>query len=412
MEPLLYVGIVHCFFTATFLLSKRDGSVSSSSVHDRVLAPWMVAMALPLLSGALVQDFPQFSMPILRDNLIYPLTFGPFMWLYVGTLTGHISKFQRKHLLHFLPFALLSLFQIATGWQPNPPNPEAVVFSRDIRLVGLANLVLFLAYGTAVLWRLHGHDRDILAHFSELSNRITLGWLRWLIVGLSTVFLLLFLASAFSWPALLGFHLMAQIAAILVLSFFGIKQTQVFPCIVDENDRSDPNPQVVMSVGTENEVQNMTSIYATRTDAAQTQINDPAWRDDQNADPAQKIRYARSGLSQERADRIAKRLNQFMCEKKPYLDPELTIEKLAKQMGVVRHHLTQVISERHDMNFYLFVNDYRIQSIKQVLNDPKRVDETLLDIAHSYGFNSKSTFNTAFKRLTGTTPSKFRIQAA
>lgn len=97
-----------------------------------------------------------------------------------------------------------------------------------------------------------------------------------------------------------------------------------------------------------------------------------------------------------------------MRSDRPYLDPDLTIETVARRIGVPRHHLTEVINERHEKNFYLFVNQYRIEEAQQALKDPSQAGRTVLDIAYASGFNSKSPFNSAFKKLTGMTPSQYR----
>jgi AraC-like DNA-binding protein len=371
MEHLLVVGSVHALFTALFLMTKR-----ARNLNDVVLATWMVFMALPFIAGATAQAWPEKHIPILRADLIYPLTYGPFMWLYVGALTGDVVRITRRHLLHFLPFAAVSIFQLLTGWALDPPNPQSATFSTSIRVVGAVNLVVLLGYSAAVFWRLARHDRQVLGHFSNLPNHITLGWLRWMTAGMTGVFLLMFLAAFLSIPSLLVFHLIALVASILILSFFGLRQDQVFDA-ADHPGKTLHSPDVIGSPASSG--------------------ND-------------KPRYDRSGLTPDRAQVIAERLERFMRTKQPYLDADLTIEALAKHMAVPRHHLTEVVNEHHQKNFYLFVNEFRIQAVKQALKDPARTNETLLDIAFACGFNSKSPFNTAFKQLTGVTPSQYRRQ--
>lgn len=370
MEHLLIVGSVQAFFTAFFLMTKRP-----RALNDTVLAVWMIFIALPLIAGATAQAWPDKYIPILRADLIYPLTYGPFMWLYVGVLTGDITQITRRQLVHFLPFAIVSLAQLVTGWAPAPPNPEIATFGTSIRVVGAVNLAVLLAYTAAVFWRLARHDREVLEHFSDLPNHVTLGWLRWMTAGMTGVFLLLFLAAFLSMPSLLGAHLAALVASIMMLSFFGLQQGQVFNTSVQPDDIS-PSDEAPQSSTTS----------------------------------TSKPRYDRSGLTADRADAIAARLEKFMRERQPYLDPDLTIETLAKRTAVPRHHLTEVISVQHQKNFYFFINEFRIQAVKQALKDPARSGETLLEIAYASGFNSKSPFNTAFKQLTGLTPSQYRRQ--
>ena len=71
-------------------------------------------------------------------------------------------------------------------------------------------------------------------------------------------------------------------------------------------------------------------------------------------------------------------------------------------------YLTQIFSEQLNKNFYLYINVYRIHQVKALLNDPANKDMTLLDIAYESGFNSKSTFNAIFKKITNMTPTQYR----
>ncbi len=384
MEYLLLVGIVQAIFTTVFLVSKRERALS-----DKILAVWMVFIALPLIGGAVIRLWPEIHFPILRSDLIYPLTYGPFMWLYVRALTGEVSGFAQRELVHFLPFVAVSLFQLSTGWAPVPPNPEMGSFDTATRIVGAINLASMLSYSAVVALRLRQHGKEVVRHFSNLSNRVTLAWLCWLTAGISTVFLLLFLASVLSLPDLLRIHLPAQIIIILALSFFGLRQVQVFDRRQEfPMDRADQDRSLIEGVPRQ--------VF-------------PELSEIQTPEEV-KERYSRSGLTEERAEKISRKLDAYMETERPYLSPDLTIAELGKRMGVSRHHLTEVISTRHKKNFYVFVNEYRIEAVKQAMQDPKNSDMTLLDLAYAVGFNSKAPFNAAFKRLTGMVPSQYRNQ--
>jgi ligand-binding sensor domain-containing protein/AraC-like DNA-binding protein len=97
-----------------------------------------------------------------------------------------------------------------------------------------------------------------------------------------------------------------------------------------------------------------------------------------------------------------------MKEEKPYLDPNMTVTKLAKRLGVSKEHISQIINQCFYMNFNQFLNKYRIEEAKERLKDPKESQYVVFKIALDVGFNSKSTFNTAFKKFTGMNPSQYR----
>lgn len=100
-------------------------------------------------------------------------------------------------------------------------------------------------------------------------------------------------------------------------------------------------------------------------------------------------------------------LEQYMESQQPFLNPNLSINQLAKQMGIPTRELSFVINNGFGKNFFDFVGGYRIRHAKQLLENQEG-GKTILDVMYESGFNSKSVFNTAFKLETGMTPSQFR----
>jgi AraC-like DNA-binding protein len=97
-----------------------------------------------------------------------------------------------------------------------------------------------------------------------------------------------------------------------------------------------------------------------------------------------------------------------MESNKPYLEPDLSIYKVAASLDVPRHHVSQVINEQAKKSFYDFVNSYRVEEVKKMLISPAMNNRNILGIALDCGFNSKATFNAAFKKYTGMTPSAYQ----
>jgi len=88
-----------------------------------------------------------------------------------------------------------------------------------------------------------------------------------------------------------------------------------------------------------------------------------------------------------------------------YKDPSLSLKKLASELNVSTHHLSQIINEKSEGNYFDLVNSYRIDGAKQLIRD---TDFSMIDIAYEVGFNSKSTFYTEFKRRTDKTPNQYK----
>lgn len=101
-----------------------------------------------------------------------------------------------------------------------------------------------------------------------------------------------------------------------------------------------------------------------------------------------------------------KRLTDFVETEKPYIDPELTLAMLADQIAMTPREVSELINQTLGLHFFDFINKHRVDHAKALLvNTP---DQTVLQISLAIGFNSKSSFNTAFKKHVGTTPSSFR----
>jgi AraC-like DNA-binding protein len=118
-------------------------------------------------------------------------------------------------------------------------------------------------------------------------------------------------------------------------------------------------------------------------------------------------RYEKSGLDGHKMDEYEAALMFFMQKSRIYLDPDLSLDELAAQMKMSRHHLTQLLNERLMKNFYSFINEYRIGVAIAKLAD-QAAEVNILSLAFDCGFNSRSSFNNYFKKITGYTPSGYR----
>lgn len=117
--------------------------------------------------------------------------------------------------------------------------------------------------------------------------------------------------------------------------------------------------------------------------------------------------YRKSALDEEMMDTYEDCLKKFMEKSRIWLEPELSLEDLSERVKIPRHHITQLLNERLKKNFYVFINEYRIAAAVTKLKDPS-LDINILSLAYDCGFNSKSSFNNYFKKITGLTPSEYK----
>ena len=121
-----------------------------------------------------------------------------------------------------------------------------------------------------------------------------------------------------------------------------------------------------------------------------------------------KKKYEGSGLTSAQSKAYLSQLFRFMEQEKPFLEEGLTLKDLAERTGISLRDLSRIVNEKLHKNFNDFINFYRVEEAKQLLLLQGEKEMSILDIAFEVGFNSKSSFNSVFKKQTGMTPSFFK----
>ena len=111
-------------------------------------------------------------------------------------------------------------------------------------------------------------------------------------------------------------------------------------------------------------------------------------------------------------DKLIKQLKEHMDKNEPYLDSSLSMHDLAKQLDIPVRELSISINHTLNKHFFDFVNEYRIEKAKELMRNSTDEKQTVLEILYEVGFNSKSSFNTAFKKHTGLTPTEFKKKSS
>ncbi|WP_299180859.1 AraC family transcriptional regulator [uncultured Aquimarina sp.] len=119
-------------------------------------------------------------------------------------------------------------------------------------------------------------------------------------------------------------------------------------------------------------------------------------------------KYINSSLDNEKGIEYLKKLMSLIEQEKVFLDPELTLTKLSKRIGITSKQLSQVINQNRNENYSQFIARYRVEEAKRLLSLPEYHNFKISAIAYESGFNSISSFNTAFKKITNTTAVRFR----
>lgn len=384
MEIVLYIGIVQSFFAFLLMLFKKNGKNS-----DIVMAVWLLFISMQLISNLIGIRYAEYLVPALLIFKLIPFTYGPFVYIYAKLLVLEKPVFRIRYIFHFIPFVLsLLFFFIFLSKEEIITEVKASFLGGDLSVYHLSSsiiMILLIDFYVIQVWRLiKQHEKKVYEHFSFDSYKTNLRWLKTIAILFSSAFTLSIIARIFNFyfdsnnplfepfifPAL-GLTFFAY-----ALSFFGFNQEAVF--VSTSFLRLQRRQDRLKLANEEEKLQN------THT------------------------KYERSGLKEDDARAYLKQLTLYMEEAKPYLDGNLTIEVLARDLNIPKHHLTQIINEKTGKNFYNFVNEYRVKEVIQQMKDDKEQKLTLLALAFDSGFNSKSSFNTIFKKFTGKTPSQFR----
>jgi len=115
-------------------------------------------------------------------------------------------------------------------------------------------------------------------------------------------------------------------------------------------------------------------------------------------------------LNEQEVSTYKTQLLRHIEEKEPYLDTNLSLKILADQIEIHPNQLSWLLNETIGKNFNEFINHYRIERFKTIIKDPKNSNLTIEGLSYESGFNSKTVFNTYFKKATGLTPKQFLKQ--
>jgi len=372
MKYIFLIAAFNAFFFAVLLLQKKP-----KALHDNILVCWLVYLGLFSGSYAFYSQYLFTRFPLLSSGFISLfMLHGPFLFIYLYALVSKERKLKRENLLHFVPFICLNLYLLIASFFPVISERIRMNHvSRDIMPPVLFIIFLILTALSGPLYFILSFrlfrklDISILDNFSS-SAKIDLDWLRKLVYIFGVIWTALIVIAVihhvfhlFSMTFCTDGLFLSLSVFIILIGYFGLKQREIFSHYPG-NDHS----------------------YITEV----------------------KIKYAGSVLKEADAKQYVEKLNHQMATEKPYLDPDLTLPKLATGLEIPSHYLSQVINETFKLNFFDFINQYRVEEVKAKIIDPKFDNFSLLGIAFECGFNSKSAFNRIFKKLTGLTPTQYK----
>ena len=329
-------------------------------------------LALNLGDGVLsyygfYEQFP--ALAHLEDGLI--LVVGPLLYFYTLSMIYMDFSFRKYHALHLLPFILVTvIYQTYYHLQPVEDQKliQTAITQQQLPVVFYVVIsLIYLQVGAYLCYsfsEVHRYRAKIKDRFSSI-DKINLDWLAFMLWFVLVVFLI---SVVYTFLPATGLRrvfeesIMVPFCGIFIFTnavvWKGLKQPEIFSGIE--------------YAGTEER------------------------------------KYSGSPLTDNEKAQILQRLEHIVRAEKPYLQSDLTIDQLAEKINTSSKKLSQTINASFRQNFFDYVNTYRIEEAKRIMKESLDPKLTVLEVMYQSGFNSKSSFNSIFRKETGRTPSEFR----
>lgn len=299
----------------------------------------------------------------------------PILYLYVLSVCYSDFKLRQKHLLHIIPFLLANLILLPRFYLVSLSSKIAFLENNsrmlEIQLVHVFLYIQIAAYIVAVFVLLRKAKKLYLENYAGASME-SINWLFQFIIAISLFYCLALIKNIFKFTdysnILEWLKVGLFIFELLIISWYLLKALN--------------NPKLFRSIDSKLKLVKAIN-YEEKNNALQT-ANGKA--DNSELD----------------------KLRTYMVEKKPFLNPSLTIQDISNDIEIPTRELSLLINHTLGQHFFDFINSYRIEHAMKTLNDAEKNKVTVLEILYEVGFNSKSSFNTAFKKHTGVTPTQYR----
>lgn len=348
------ISIIILSFVISILLSKKGKEKS-----DYILLIWFVMISVHLLVFLQLDGVIAYSQGLYTVNEAAAFTHGPLLYWYTISLCRPSRKLKPLQFgLHFLPsIIVLLIYALLNNISPY----WGIIFT----LLKIVSLLTYTFFSFQLIRTYKVNLKQILSNIEKTN----LNWLYFLCIGIIALVVIssgiLIVENVIGTSLLNGYNTSNIILCLFVvlLGFWGIQQAPVFINI--------------------DEVQ-------TKESSIKPNVNDKLGE-----------------VSSEKHKHLYQKILHHFDNEKPYLNPNLNLQELAYQLDIPSYLISQIINTEAGEKFFDFVNGKRIRHFKQLIFEGRHHETTILALAYSSGFNSKSAFNRAFKKSVGITPSEF-----
>lgn len=388
-SSLLLIPFFHGMLYAVLLFRK---AITTRTKSNFFLAAFLVLCALYIAPWMLGFAGWYDNQPY-RDILFYipfqQLFFiGPLLYFYTQSLLNPAFRFRRNTLIHFLP-GVLYVAYMAYLWVYDCFLYNGYYFYADqsdkdfdawYQYLGLASMVYYLILSL----RYYNVYKKLIFQYTSYAESILFRWIKHYLIAFLVMLLLPVVFDVIglmypevktytgSWWFFLCFSL---ITFYIALSGYS---NSVQTAIPFELPATGEQSVVILNDDTDDAPEEIQTEFVT---AKKNHFEADTWKE---------------------------KIEKLLVEAKPYENPDLTLSDLAQQLQTNASVISKAINQGFEMNFNDLINHYRVEAVKEMLAQGAQKKSTLLGIAYDCGFNSKATFNRAFKKNTGVSPKDYR----
>jgi AraC-like DNA-binding protein len=316
------------------------------------------------------------------------LLLSPLIYIFLAELNRSLMKKDGegsyyKHFilpgiaLTFNAVCFIFVFAFPSGSSIHNFFKDLLVFSTwfGMGVVFVVQNIFYLVIGIKKYYLFHSTVTDIYSY----KEGVTFQWMKVFLAGYTLFFIGLVIVSVLDLDNYELFLYLDQLAFVGFIGGYGIRKMELFYAIEENSKR--------FIVDNENQYPNIT-------------LNSSVESNEQNE--------KKTAIDEEKFIELRESLLHFVEIDKAYLNSKLSLYDVAEKLGTNYKYVSHIINNSYNKNFLTFINEYRITESKKLLVDKENSQYTIEAIARMAGFHSKSSFNTAFKKITGQTPSEFR----
>lgn len=348
-----------------FLLTVK----TQKKLSNRLLAAFLIITAVDISAFFY---YKLFELPLYLEMLRVQISNfkDPLLFLYILSVIYSNFKLKQKHLVHLLPW-VISILVLCPNFFFVDTNSQSIFINNYIntweyKLLRILGYLLEVVYIIAEIYYLVRYRKLLLENYTNKTSFVRYQWLKELIIfiliGQVLTFTKAYIRDNFAIETTDVFRVILLVFGIIFSFWLVLKALH--------------SPKLFRGITVDLKL-------------------------------SKELAYKNDAAKDETTKQI-KALKKHMETNEPFLDSSITIQDLSNQMHLNVRDLSVLINHTIGQHFFDFINNYRIEKAKEILRDPDKKQLTVLEILYEVGFNSKSSFNTAFKNHTGFTPTQYR----